>query len=97
MPSTRNTHMMASHPHLIITVESQDIGIMTAYLHEEVFPRLEKICTEYWEEEVDALVQSTLKIKTTKNPLWETKRDYVKEWQRGVLLATTTGYHNLVI
>ena len=24
-------------------------------------------------------------------------RDYIKDWRRGVLLATTSGYHNLVL
>ena len=97
MPFTRNTYMMASHPYLIITMESWDIGIMTAHLHEEAFPHLEEIYAERWEEEVDALIQSTWKIKMNKNPLWETKWEYIKEWQRGILVMTTSEYHNLVI
>ena len=36
-------------------------------------------------------------METMKDPLWETKREYVKEWQRNTLIATTSGYHNLVV
>ena len=31
------------------------------------------------------------------DPLWETKREYIKEWQRNTLIVTTSGYHNLVV
>ena len=30
-------------------------------------------------------------------PALETKREYVEEWQRNTLIATTSSYHNLVI
>ena len=62
-----------------------------------MFGRLEEICMERWEEKVDTLAQSTWKMRTTKDPLWETKVDYIKEWWRNTLIATTSGYHNLVV
>ena len=34
---------------------------------------------------------------TTKNPNWGETSDYIEDWRRGVLIATTVGYHNLVI
>ena len=48
-------------------------------------------------EEVDELVLQTWRMKTSKNPRWNTTMDYIKDWRRGVLLATTSGYHNLVL
>ena len=36
-------------------------------------------------------------MRTTKDPLWEAKWDYIKEWQRNTLIMTTSGYHNLVV
>ncbi|ETW77052.1 hypothetical protein HETIRDRAFT_454461 [Heterobasidion irregulare TC 32-1] len=36
------------------------------------------------------------KEKTT-HPLWETKREYIEEWRQRMFLATTSGYHNLVL
>ena len=36
-------------------------------------------------------------MRTTKDPLWETKQDYIKEWRRNTLIMTTSGYHNLVV
>ena len=72
--------------------------ILTARHHLlEVFGRLEEIRAERWEEKVDALTQSTWKMRTTKDLLWETKVDYIKEWWRNTLIATTSSYHNLVI
>ena len=52
---------------------------------------------ERWVEETDALTQSTWKMRTTEDPLWETKWDYIVEWQRNTLVMTTSGYHNLVV
>ena len=89
---------MASHSLHVITAAKWDIGILTACHHLlEAFRCLEEIRTERWEEEVDALAQSTWKMKTTKNPLWETKADYIKEWWRNTLITMTSGYHNLVV
>ena len=89
---------MASHRLHVITVAKQDIGILTVHHHLlEAFRRLEEIRTERWEEEVDALTQSIWKMRTMKDPLWETKADYIKEWQRNTLITTTSGYHNLVV
>ena len=34
---------------------------------------------------------------TTKNPNWGETSDYIEDWRRGVLIATTVGYHNLII
>ncbi|ETW77138.1 hypothetical protein HETIRDRAFT_454516 [Heterobasidion irregulare TC 32-1] len=36
------------------------------------------------------------KEKTT-HPLWETKREYIEEWRWRILIAMTSGYHNLVL
>ena len=36
-------------------------------------------------------------MKTRQDPLWETKWKYIEKWQRGVLITTTSRYHNLVI
>ncbi|ETW85248.1 hypothetical protein HETIRDRAFT_448412 [Heterobasidion irregulare TC 32-1] len=36
------------------------------------------------------------KEKTT-HPLWETKREYIEEWRQRMFIATTSGYHNLVL
>ena len=89
---------VASHRPHVITAAKRDIGILTARHHLlEAFRCLEEIHTERWEEEVDTLAQSTWKMKTTKNLLWETKADYIKEWRRNTLIATTSGYHNLVV
>ena len=89
---------MASRDLHVTIVEKWDIGILTARHHPlEVFQRLGEICMEKWEEEVDALTQLTWKMKTTKDLLWETKWEYVKEWQRNMLITMTSGYHNLVI
>ena len=89
---------MASHRLHVITVAKWDIGILTAHHHLlEVFGRLEEIRAERWEEKVDTLVQLTWEMRTTKDLLWETKQDYIKEWRRNTLIATTSGYHNLVI
>ena len=62
-----------------------------------MFQRLEEIHAERWEEEVDTLARLTWEMRTTKDPLWETKQEYIKEWQRNVLIATTSRYHNLVV
>ena len=88
---------MASHHLHVITAEKQDIGILTAHHLLKAFPLLEEIHAERWEEEVDALVQLTWEMRTTKDPLWETKREYVKEWWRNTLITMTSGYHNLVV
>ena len=89
---------MASHCLHVITAAKRDIGILTAHRHLlEAFGRLEETCVERWEEKVDALTQLTWEMRMTKDPLWETKREYVKEWQRNVLITTTSGYHNLVV
>ena len=87
---------MASHHHHVITVADQGIGQLTVRYHAEAFPLLEEIHAERWEEEVDELVQLIWKMKMM-DPLWETKREYIKEWQRNTLIATTSGYHNLVV
>ena len=77
--TVRSTHIVAScHLH-VITAEKQGIGNLTVHQILAAFPCLEEIHAEVWEEEVDALVQSTLKTRT-KDPLWETKQEYVKEW-----------------
>ena len=56
-PTVRNAHTVASCCPNVITVAKQDIGILIACHHLlEVFPCLEEICTERWEEEVDTLV-----------------------------------------
>ena len=89
---------MASHSLHVITAAKWDIGILTACHHLlEAFGCLEEVHVEKWEEKVDALVQSTWEMRTTKDPLWETKWDYIKEWRRNTLIATTSGYHNLVV
>ena len=91
-----NTHIVASR-HLHVTIAAKrDIGILTAHHPLAAFPRLEEIHTEMWEEKVDALMQLTWKVRT-EDPLWETKQEYIKEWQRSTLIMTTSGYHNLVI
>ena len=96
-PTARSTHIVAScHLH-VISAAKQGIGSLTAHHPLAAFPRLEEICAEMWEEEVDALVQSTWKTKTMKDPLWETKREYIEEWRRNTLIMTTSSYHNLVI
>ena len=97
MLPARKGCMMASHCHLVITAGKQGIGILTAHHLIEAFLRLEEIHTERWEEEVDVLVLLTWKMRMTKDLLWETKREYVEEWQRNTLIATTSSYHNLVI
>ena len=40
---------------------------------------------------------STWRMKTVKNPRWGTTQDHIEDWRRGVLMATTIGYHNLVL
>ena len=63
----------------------------------EAFGRLEGIRVARWEEEVGELAKWTWKRMTTKNPNWGETSDYIEDWRRGVLIATTVGYHNLVI
>ena len=63
----------------------------------EAFGRLEEIRVVKWEEEVGELTKWTWKRMTTKNPNWGETSDYIEDWRRGVLIATTVGYHNLVI
>ena len=63
----------------------------------EAFGRLEEIRVVRWEEEVGELAKWTWKRMTTKNPNWGETSDYIEDWRRGVLIATTVGYHNLVI
>ena len=97
-PIVRSTHLVASHDLYVITVEKWDITCLTACHHLlEVFQCLEEIHAERWEEEVDALVQSTWREKTTKDLLWETKQEYIQEWRRNIQITTTSGYHNLVV
>ena len=97
LPITRNAHIVASHHHHVITAAKQSIGILTAHHLIEVFPCLKEIHAERWVKEVDELTQLTWKMKTMKDPLWETKREYIREWQRNTLITTASGYHNLVI
>ena len=95
-PTVRNAHTVASRRPHVITAAKQDIGILIAH-HLEAFPCLEEIHAERWEEEVDALMWLTWETRMTKDPLWETKWEYVKEWWRNTLIATTSRYHNLVV
>ena len=78
-------------------MEKQGIGILTVCHHVEAFPCLKEIRAERWVEETNALVQSTWKTRTMEDLLWETKWDYIVEWQRNTLVTTTSRYHNLVI
>lgn len=89
--------MMASPLPIVLIVDEKGIGRITAALPVEVFPCLEEIGASRWAEEVEELVLQTWRMKTIKNPRWETMRDFIEDWRRGVLMATTTGYHNLVI
>ena len=77
--------------------EDQDIMKLTAVPHAEVFNRLAEIHESRYVEEVDELVLQTWRMKTSKNPHWNTTMDYIENWRRGVLLATTSGYHNLML
>ena len=63
----------------------------------EAFGRLEEIRVARWEEEVGELAKWTWKRMTTKNPNWGETLDFIEDWRRGVLIATTVGYHNLAI
>ena len=67
-PITKNTPLMASLS-LVITVSNKDMWRLIAASLEEAFLRVEEIQVERWEEEVNALMQSTWKEKTTKDPL----------------------------
>ena len=62
-----------------------------------MFNWLVEIYEDRYKEEVDELVLQTWRMKMSKNPYWSTMRDYIEDWRRGVLLATTSGYHNLVL
>ena len=77
--TARSAHTVASHHPHVITVAKQDIGILIAHHLLAAFLCLEEIHAEIWEEEVDALVQSTWETRT-KDLLWKTKREYIKEW-----------------
>ena len=89
--------MIASHPHLVSFVESWTIRVLIVYSNERAFQCLKEIHTDQWVEQVDKLAQSTWRTKTNENLLWQTKREYIKKWQRGVLIMTTTRYQNLVV
>ena len=89
--------MRASLFFAVLTAENQDITWLTVVSHVEVFGRLAEIGARQWQEEVGELALQTWRMKTTKNPHWDMMRDYIEDWRRGVLLATTIGYHNLVL
>ena len=55
-----------------------------------------EIGASWWAEKVEELVLQTWRVKMNKNSHWDIIRD-IKDWRRGVLLATTSGYHNLVL
>ena len=62
-----------------------------------MFSQLAEIRAGRYKEEVDELVLQTWRMKMSKNPHWSMTRDYIEDWRRGVLLATTSKYHNLVL
>ena len=70
---------------------------LTAHPHIEAFHYLKKAHADQWVKEGEEVVWLTLKMKTRQDPLWETKWKYIEEWQRGVLIATTSRYYNLVV
>ena len=98
MPTTKNECMMASPLlHYVIFADAQGIGMLTAPHNAEAFPHLEEIHAEKWQEKIDTLTLSIWRMKTMKNSLWETKQEYIEEWQRQTLITTTSRYHNLVV
>ena len=70
---------------------------LIALNHVEAFNRLAEIRESQYVEEVDKLVLQTWRMKTSKNPRWNATTHYIEDWRRGVLLTTTSGYHNLVL
>ncbi|ETW74876.1 hypothetical protein HETIRDRAFT_120544 [Heterobasidion irregulare TC 32-1] len=90
MPTAKSIPMMASHLALVITVEKQGIRILTVFLDIKAFNHLEEAQADLWERQGEEIVQLIWKMKMTQDLLWETKRDYIEEWQRGVLIAMTS-------
>ena len=96
MLTARNAPLMASSP-LVIIVKGQDTLQLTADPYIEVFNHLKEAYVDQWVKKGEELVQSIWRMKTIENLLWETKQGYIKEWRRGILVATTTGHYNLVV
>ncbi|ETW74706.1 hypothetical protein HETIRDRAFT_456262 [Heterobasidion irregulare TC 32-1] len=62
----------------------------------EAFNQFEETRRDAWVRQGEETVQLIWKEKTT-HPLWETKQEYIEEWRRRMLIAMTSGYHNLVL
>ena len=89
--------MRASNLFVVSTAEIQGMEFLIALNHVEAFNRLAEIRESQYVEEVDELVLQIWRMKTNKNPRWNTTTDYIEDWRMGVLITTTSGYHNLVL
>lgn len=80
MLPTRSTHIIASHPCHVLTVENQGIGMLIAEPHIEAFNCLEEAHADQWVKQGEEVAWLTLRMKMAQNLLWETKQEYIEEW-----------------
>ncbi|ETW82665.1 hypothetical protein HETIRDRAFT_108895 [Heterobasidion irregulare TC 32-1] len=77
-------------------VVDMDIDATRKRNAEKAFAQFEETRKDAWVRQGEETARLIWREKTT-HPLWETKREYIKEWRQRTFTATTSGYHNLVL